>query len=184
MLVSLRTCSKGGNRKGVLTENESVSKARIYMSLHHIPPSWPVCLQTSRPQSPPDWDAYFCVGWRQNPATVWGRRYKSAISDWKAHQLIRVRRACCVVVIRRAHWPLFSGVATVNISVCQRDLWSAISVFGWTFCSPSQVCKTMSGSGKGLLGLWLYHSGDQEWAVKEGSPLHRRKEFAVIIASS
>ncbi|XP_058122940.1 tryptophan 5-hydroxylase 1 [Anopheles ziemanni] len=36
----------------------------------------------------------------------------------------------------------------------------------------------MSGSGKGLLGLWLYHSGDQEWAVKEGSPLHRRKEFA------
>ncbi|XP_055690545.1 tryptophan 5-hydroxylase 1 [Lutzomyia longipalpis] len=36
----------------------------------------------------------------------------------------------------------------------------------------------MSGSGKGLLGLWLYRSGEQEWAVKEGSPLHRRKEFS------
>lgn len=31
----------------------------------------------------------------------------------------------------------------------------------------------MSGSGKGLLGLWLYRSGDQEWAVKGGSPLHK-----------
>ncbi|XP_055609594.1 tryptophan 5-hydroxylase 1 isoform X2 [Uranotaenia lowii] len=36
----------------------------------------------------------------------------------------------------------------------------------------------MSGSGKGLLGLWLYHSGDQEWAIKEGSPLHKRRDFA------
>ncbi|XP_035907377.1 tryptophan 5-hydroxylase 1 isoform X1 [Anopheles stephensi] len=42
----------------------------------------------------------------------------------------------------------------------------------------------MSGSGKGLLGLWLYHSGDQEWAVKEGSPLHRRKEFAKSVDHS
>lgn len=31
----------------------------------------------------------------------------------------------------------------------------------------------MSGSGKGLLGLWLYRSGEQEWAVKAGSPLHK-----------
>lgn len=31
----------------------------------------------------------------------------------------------------------------------------------------------MSGSGKGLLGLWLYRSGEQEWAIKEGSPLHQ-----------
>ena len=30
----------------------------------------------------------------------------------------------------------------------------------------------MSGSGKSLLGLWLYRSGEQEWAVKHGSPLH------------
>lgn len=37
----------------------------------------------------------------------------------------------------------------------------------------------MSGSGKGLLGLWLYHSGDHEWAVKEGSPLHRVKSVEV-----
>lgn len=37
----------------------------------------------------------------------------------------------------------------------------------------------MSGSGKGLLGLWLYRSGEQEWAVKEGSPLHKRKELMV-----
>lgn len=31
---------------------------------------------------------------------------------------------------------------------------------------------TMSGSGKGLLGLWLYRSGEKEWALKEGSPIH------------
>lgn len=37
----------------------------------------------------------------------------------------------------------------------------------------------MSGSGKGLLGLWLYRSGEQEWALKEGSPLHKRKDFVV-----
>ncbi|XP_054735429.1 tryptophan 5-hydroxylase 1-like [Anastrepha obliqua] len=30
----------------------------------------------------------------------------------------------------------------------------------------------MSASGKSLLGLWLYRSGEQEWAVKQGSPLH------------
>uniref|UniRef100_W8C3W8 Tryptophan 5-hydroxylase 2 n=1 Tax=Ceratitis capitata TaxID=7213 RepID=W8C3W8_CERCA len=35
----------------------------------------------------------------------------------------------------------------------------------------------MSASGKSLLGLWLYRSGEQEWAVKQGSPLHTlRKE--------
>lgn len=38
----------------------------------------------------------------------------------------------------------------------------------------------MSGSGKGLLGLWLYRSGEQEWALKEGSPLHKRQDFVVI----
>jgi hypothetical protein len=27
----------------------------------------------------------------------------------------------------------------------------------------------MSGSGKGLLGLWLYRTGE-EWALKEGPP--------------
>lgn len=37
----------------------------------------------------------------------------------------------------------------------------------------------MSGSGKGLLGLWLYRSGEQEWALKAGSPLHKRKELVV-----
>lgn len=30
----------------------------------------------------------------------------------------------------------------------------------------------MSASGKSLLGLWLYRSGEQEWAIKQGSPLH------------
>lgn len=30
----------------------------------------------------------------------------------------------------------------------------------------------MSASGKSLLGLWLYRSGEQEWSVKQGSPLH------------
>lgn len=37
----------------------------------------------------------------------------------------------------------------------------------------------MSGSGKGLLGLWLYRSGEQEWAVKEGSPLHNQDDLMV-----
>jgi len=32
--------------------------------------------------------------------------------------------------------------------------------------------KIMSGSGKSLLGVWLYKRG-QNWAVKEGSPLHK-----------
>ncbi|CAO1320693.1 unnamed protein product [Diamesa hyperborea] len=35
----------------------------------------------------------------------------------------------------------------------------------------------MSASGKSLLGLWLYRSGEQEWALKEGSPIHKAKEF-------
>lgn len=39
--------------------------------------------------------------------------------------------------------------------------------------------NTMSGSGKGLLGLWLYRSGEQEWAVKEGSPLHKKRDLLV-----
>ncbi|EDW92786.1 tryptophan 5-hydroxylase 1 [Drosophila yakuba] len=34
----------------------------------------------------------------------------------------------------------------------------------------------MSASGKSLLGLWLYRSGEQEWAVKQGSPLHQLKK--------
>ncbi|XP_034657827.1 tryptophan 5-hydroxylase 1 [Drosophila subobscura] len=34
----------------------------------------------------------------------------------------------------------------------------------------------MSASGKSLLGLWLYRSGEQEWAVKQGSPLHQIKK--------
>lgn len=37
----------------------------------------------------------------------------------------------------------------------------------------------MSGSGKGLLGLWLYRSGESEWAVKEGSPLHTEEDLVV-----
>lgn len=39
----------------------------------------------------------------------------------------------------------------------------------------------MSGSGKGLLGLWLYHSGEQEWALKEGSPIHKERELVEVI---
>lgn len=36
----------------------------------------------------------------------------------------------------------------------------------------------MSGSGKGLLGLWLYRSGE-DWAIKSGSPMHQRRPPAV-----
>ena len=38
----------------------------------------------------------------------------------------------------------------------------------------------MSASGKSLLGLWLYRSGEQEWAVKEGSPAHKRKDLVIV----
>ncbi|KAG5677005.1 hypothetical protein PVAND_006795 [Polypedilum vanderplanki] len=38
----------------------------------------------------------------------------------------------------------------------------------------------MSASGKSLLGLWLYRSGEQEWAVKEGSPIHKPKDLIGI----
>lgn len=41
----------------------------------------------------------------------------------------------------------------------------------------------MSASGKSLLGLWLYRSGEQEWAVKQGSPLHTlRKEHRSFVS--
>ncbi|XP_036337472.1 tryptophan 5-hydroxylase 2-like [Rhagoletis pomonella] len=43
----------------------------------------------------------------------------------------------------------------------------------------------MSASGKSLLGLWLYRSGEQEWAVKHGSPLHTlRKEHRSLDKSN
>ncbi|XP_017139111.1 tryptophan 5-hydroxylase 1 [Drosophila miranda] len=42
----------------------------------------------------------------------------------------------------------------------------------------------MSASGKSLLGLWLYRSGEQEWAVKQGSPLHQIKKEASVAAAS
>ncbi|KYM82227.1 Tryptophan 5-hydroxylase 1 [Atta colombica] len=34
----------------------------------------------------------------------------------------------------------------------------------------------MSGSGKSLLGVWLYRRGES-WAVKEGSPLHKSRDI-------
>lgn len=45
-------------------------------------------------------------------------------------------------------------------------------------------CVVMSASGKSLLGLWLYRSGEQEWAVKQGSPLHQLKKDTSVTASS
>ncbi|KAH8301990.1 hypothetical protein KR044_001602 [Drosophila immigrans] len=41
----------------------------------------------------------------------------------------------------------------------------------------------MSASGKSLLGLWLYRSGEQEWSVKQGSPLHTLKKDSSTTAS-
>lgn len=46
---------------------------------------------------------------------------------------------------------------------------------------PFAVISNMSGSGKSILGLWLYRSGEQEWAVKQGSPLHKRKNHLVRV---
>lgn len=57
----------------------------------------------------------------------------------------------------------------------------------WRWCSEirqikkCKLCK-MSGSGKGLLGLWLYRSGEQEWALKEGSPIHQRKNLVNTVS--
>lgn len=31
----------------------------------------------------------------------------------------------------------------------------------------------MSGSGKGLLGLWLYRMGEEEWKLKDSVAEHR-----------
>lgn len=38
----------------------------------------------------------------------------------------------------------------------------------------------MSGSGKSLLGVWLYRRGES-WAVKEGSPLHKSRNVCYHI---
>lgn len=38
----------------------------------------------------------------------------------------------------------------------------------------------MSGSGKSLLGVWLYRRGES-WAVKEGSPLHKSRDVCCRI---
>ena len=35
----------------------------------------------------------------------------------------------------------------------------------------------MSGSGKGLLGMWLYRR-DEQWTIKEGSPLHKSRDVS------
>lgn len=37
----------------------------------------------------------------------------------------------------------------------------------------------MSGSGKGLLGMWLYRKGES-WAIKEGSPLHKSRDIPLV----
>ncbi|XP_063986207.1 tryptophan 5-hydroxylase 1 [Diachasmimorpha longicaudata] len=37
----------------------------------------------------------------------------------------------------------------------------------------------MSGSGKGLLGMWLYRRGE-EWAIKEGSPMHKPNDMPMM----
>lgn len=47
-----------------------------------------------------------------------------------------------------------------------------------------QCSAVMSASGKSLLGLWLYRSGEQEWSVKQGSPLHQLKKDAAAGSSA
>ncbi|XP_015429417.1 PREDICTED: tryptophan 5-hydroxylase 1 [Dufourea novaeangliae] len=37
----------------------------------------------------------------------------------------------------------------------------------------------MSGSGKGLLGVWLYRRGEH-WAIKEGSPIHKSSDIPMV----
>ena len=38
----------------------------------------------------------------------------------------------------------------------------------------------MSGSGKGLLGVWLYRRGEH-WAIKEGSPIHKPSDVRSLL---
>lgn len=42
----------------------------------------------------------------------------------------------------------------------------------------------MTASGKSLLGLWLYRSGEQEWSIKHGSPLHKVSSSSVVSNST
>ncbi|XP_078041198.1 tryptophan hydroxylase isoform X2 [Augochlora pura] len=37
----------------------------------------------------------------------------------------------------------------------------------------------MSGSGKGLLGVWLYRRGEH-WTIKEGSPIHKASDIPMV----
>lgn len=40
----------------------------------------------------------------------------------------------------------------------------------------------MSGSGKGLLGLWLYRMGDEEWKLKDSYRNDREVKMCYIDA--
>ncbi|PSN54893.1 Tryptophan 5-hydroxylase 1, partial [Blattella germanica] len=64
-------------------------------------------------------------------------------------------------------------VLGVLVRVCGADL-GFITTAGASFAASQsvdrqQVLAIMSGSGKGLLGLWLYRAGE-EWALKEAPP--------------
>ncbi|XP_066590183.1 tryptophan 5-hydroxylase 1 [Prorops nasuta] len=41
----------------------------------------------------------------------------------------------------------------------------------------------MSGSGKGLIGMWLYRRGEG-WTIKEGSPVRKAKDIAMVETNS
>lgn len=38
----------------------------------------------------------------------------------------------------------------------------------------------MSGSGKGLLGLWLYRQGEDEWKLKDDHKVLHSKTFTIL----
>lgn len=105
---------------------------------------------------------------------------------------------CLKFVNRSEQLPVFSSSAFFFICQCFLHLYSfsSASVFFifilsqlpvfysssfFLFCqcfyssSSSLICQcflllqTMSGSGKSLLGLWLYRSGE-EWTVKQSAP--------------
>lgn len=40
----------------------------------------------------------------------------------------------------------------------------------------------MSGSGKGLLGMWLYRRGE-EWSIRESSQLHESQDVSNFSAT-
>lgn len=72
-------------------------------------------------------------------------------------------------------WCLANGAASYAANGSAERRGASLRQFITGVCASraslqqQQQQTTMSGSGKGLLGLWLYRTGE-EWALKDGPP--------------